>query len=360
MSSIGIHGGSSSGGGGGTEADPSEVDIIQVGSAGITLGQKTAALSFPVVFPSDGTLPLPSGAATSAKQDTLLTELQLKADLSETQPVSGPQTDAEARATKTASGTINDVNDIISLALTGNQGVLVFFSNNSSLSAQLVAQVSHDNTNWSETSWVLVSNGNVRNSLYRLRDADAAGHWMVFIPGGATNVRVKCNSFVSGSVDVAIAATNTPFQEISFVGRPETDTAPPFGIAQVGGPFGQAAGYLRAAWTTNAEPAQNDVGFVTRPRPFRATTSAVTAVADTASSAQLLASNGGRVGATIMNDSSAVLYVKFGATASATDYTVRLVQYAYYEVPFGYFGRIDGIWASDPGDGAARITELTT
>ena len=31
---------------------------------------------------------LPTGAATSAKQDTLLTELQLKADLTETQPVS--------------------------------------------------------------------------------------------------------------------------------------------------------------------------------------------------------------------------------------------------------------------------------
>lgn len=33
------------------------------------------------------TLPLPTGAATSAKQDLLLTELQLKADLTETQPV---------------------------------------------------------------------------------------------------------------------------------------------------------------------------------------------------------------------------------------------------------------------------------
>ena len=35
-----------------------------------------------------GTVSLPTGAATSAKQDTLLTELQLKADLTETQPVS--------------------------------------------------------------------------------------------------------------------------------------------------------------------------------------------------------------------------------------------------------------------------------
>ena len=82
-------------------------------------------------------------------------------------------------------------------------------------------------------------------------------------------------------------------------------------------------------------------------------------VSDTGSTAQLLAANADRLGATITNDSSAALYVKLGTTASTTDYTVRLVQYAYYEVPFGYTGRIDGIWASDPGDGAARITELT-
>ena len=37
---------------------------------------------------SVASLPLPTGAATSAKQDALLAELQLKADLTETQPVS--------------------------------------------------------------------------------------------------------------------------------------------------------------------------------------------------------------------------------------------------------------------------------
>lgn len=36
-----------------------------------SLGIKTAANSLPVVLPSDGVLPLPTGAATSAKQDTL-------------------------------------------------------------------------------------------------------------------------------------------------------------------------------------------------------------------------------------------------------------------------------------------------
>lgn len=82
-------------------------------------------------------------------------------------------------------------------------------------------------------------------------------------------------------------------------------------------------------------------------------------VADTGSSTTLLAANTSRLGCSIQNDSSAVLYLKCGATASATDYTARLVQYAYWEAPYGYTGVIDGIWASDPGDGAARVTEFT-
>lgn len=88
-------------------------------------------------------------------------------------------------------------------------------------------------------------------------------------------------------------------------------------------------------------------------------TSTTSLVADNASVQTLLAANTNRLGATIANDSSAALYVKLGSAASATDYTARVAQYGYYEVPFGYQGIITGIWASDPGDGAARITELT-
>lgn len=94
-------------------------------------------------------------------------------------------------------------------------------------------------------------------------------------------------------------------------------------------------------------------------KELRSATATTSQVADTASSATLLAANTDRLGATIANDSSAVLFVKFGTTASSTDYSARLPQYAYLEVPYGYTGRIDGIWASDPNDGAARITEFT-
>lgn len=88
-------------------------------------------------------------------------------------------------------------------------------------------------------------------------------------------------------------------------------------------------------------------------------TSSMSIVADNAANVTLLASNTARLGATIANDSSAPLYVCLQATASLTKYTVRIPQYGYYEVPFGYTGIIDGIWETDPGDGAARVTELT-
>lgn len=80
-------------------------------------------------------------------------------------------------------------------------------------------------------------------------------------------------------------------------------------------------------------------------------------VSGSATSVTVLASNANRVGATVYNDSSAILYLKLGATASTSSYTVQLPANAYYEVPARYTGIIDGIWAS--ATGVARVTELT-
>jgi len=89
----------------------------------------------------------------------------------------------------------------------------------------------------------------------------------------------------------------------------------------------------------------------------RAVTPTQTTVAGSASSVSILAANASRKGATISNDSSAILYLKLGTTASATSYSIKMYQDDYYEVPYGYIGAIDGIWASATGN--ARITELT-
>lgn len=84
---------------------------------------------------------------------------------------------------------------------------------------------------------------------------------------------------------------------------------------------------------------------------------AVTAnVASSASSVTLLSERLGRLGFSIYNDSTQVLYVKYGATASSSSYTVQVVAGGFFEDPFAYSGRVDGIWAS--ANGNARVTQV--
>ena len=93
-------------------------------------------------------------------------------------------------------------------------------------------------------------------------------------------------------------------------------------------------------------------------------TNVAAAVGDTV----LLAANKNRKIATVFNDSSAILYLKFGSGASTTSFTVRLAAYSYYEVPVGmsamingtarpYNGQINGYWAAATGN--ARVTEVS-
>lgn len=91
--------------------------------------------------------------------------------------------------------------------------------------------------------------------------------------------------------------------------------------------------------------------------PYSATAT-VTSVADSASNVTLLAANVARVGATFFNDSTELLYLKLGSTATTSSFTVKVNPQGYYELPSGYAGIVDGIWAAD-GSGAARVTELS-
>lgn len=94
-------------------------------------------------------------------------------------------------------------------------------------------------------------------------------------------------------------------------------------------------------------------------RERRGTTATNTTVADSATSGTLLASNAARVSATVTNDSSARLYVLYGSgTASSTSYTFFL-DTGETVVVDDFTGQLTGVWATDPNDGAARVTEVT-
>ena len=195
------------------------------------------------------------GLATSAKQDTLLTELQLKADLTETQPVSLASVPTHA---VTQSGT-----------------------------------------------WTEANSAAIKTAVETIDNAISGSEMQVDVVGALP------------------AGTN-------------------------------AIGKLSA----NSGVDIGDVDVTSTVLPTGAGTSSVTSVADTTTSATLIASNSARKEVIITNDSSATLYVKYGTTASSTNYTVSLDRGdSLFEDR--YTGRVDGIWATDPNDGAARITEIT-
>ena len=93
----------------------------------------------------------------------------------------------------------------------------------------------------------------------------------------------------------------------------------------------------------------------------------VTSVPSSASSVTLFAENTQAHGRVVYNDSTAVLYLKFGADASTTSYTVQIAANSSYTFPLGsngiytgqfdgiYSGQVDAVWASVNGN--ARVTE---
>lgn len=109
----------------------------------------------------------------------------------------------------------------------------------------------------------------------------------------------------------------------------------------------------------NANPAQNAYGVSARVIPTASGTAPVTSVASSITVVTLLAVNTSRIGASFYNDSANILYLKWGANAATSDYTVKMQAGAFYEVPPWpiYTGIITGIW--DVATGSCLITELT-
>jgi hypothetical protein len=100
----------------------------------------------------------------------------------------------------------------------------------------------------------------------------------------------------------------------------------------------------------------NNIGDVDIASTPKVTSATLANVASSATNVTLFASNAAAKGRMIHNDSTAVLYVKFGATATSSSYTVKMASDSYYEFPEPvYTGIVDGIWAS--ANGAARCTE---
>jgi hypothetical protein len=90
--------------------------------------------------------------------------------------------------------------------------------------------------------------------------------------------------------------------------------------------------------------------------PIKSTLTTVTRVSSSTSNTVLASGYANRLGLSVHNDSAQDLYLKLGASAGATSWTIKMAAQGYFEVPAGYTGQVDGFWAA--ADGYAFVTEL--
>lgn len=108
-------------------------------------------------------------------------------------------------------------------------------------------------------------------------------------------------------------------------------------------------------WTINAVTSISSTVTTTN---RTCSTATLSNVSGSVTSVTVLALNANRQMATVVNDSTSTLYLKFGSTASTTSYTVAIAGSGYYELPSPvYTGILTGIWVAAVG--AARVTEIT-
>lgn len=309
-----------------------------------SLGQKTMAASVPVVIASDQSAVPVSGTVTTSD------------------PANGtPGTAAPAQATQVG----------------GTDGTnLRALKTNAAGNLMVDASVAVINNNVTSVAGTAVTAGN---------GTAGAGSQRVVIASDNTafTVNVGTSGLPTGAATEATLAklplaqgSTTSGQSGTLTQGAVTTAAPTYTTGQTSPLSLTTTGALRTDASGSTQPVSGTVAATqsgtwtvqpgntanTTPWLVKEVTSATATnsnVSGSATSVTLLASNANRLGATIYNDSTAILYVNLaGNAASITNYTVQLVSGAYYELPTPhlYTGAITGIWAS--ATGAARVTEL--
>lgn len=245
-----------------------------------------------------------------------------------TQPVSGPLTDTQLRATPVP------VSGTVTVTPSGTQNVSIVSTITLPVSGPLTdtqlratpVPVSGTVTSNIGTTGGLALDATLTNSTQKTQNVDGTG-----------NV-VGPNQTISGTnyLPVVLASSGTP------------GAAVPARTIQVGGSDGTNIQTLKVS-TTGVLAVSTTSDAVS--------TASLTNVASSTSSQQILAANATRKSVIIMNDSTGKQMVKYGTTASATSLTVIIPANSYWEMPLPvYTGRMDAI--SSNTNGAMRITEL--
>jgi hypothetical protein len=261
------------------------------------------------------TLPLPTGAATEAKQDTLLTELEKKADLTETQPVSIASSPLPTGGATSAKQLPDDHNVNVSNFPTTQQVAAISWplpsgastaanqaniSTNTLSSATSLIDVETNQTDGSQKSQIVDSSGNVIDA-----EADHLGKYHLAV---TFNQDVNEDTNNSSAVNLASGATfaGLPTSTLGVVGLQwslNTDQNCTVYIEQSNGSH-TGLGTVETNGTTTLTGTSTvfERSFV---------------VGDTIS----VAGETDRIIATIASDTSLTVTVAFSTTASGTAYT---------------------------------------
>lgn len=126
-------------------------------------------------------------------------------------------------------------------------------------------------------------------------------------------------------------------------------------LSTISGQLPPSLGAQASASSLSVVPATGAIFTTAAPT---STTGTITSVAASTSTTVVLASNTSRKGFVIYNDSLNWLYLAFAATASTTAFSSKLQAGAAYDTgAINYTGVLSAVWSA--ASGSARVTELT-
>ena len=299
---------------------------------------------------SAASLPLPTGAATTSKQDDIISAIN---NITVPAPVGGA-TEAEQQAQTALLTTIDADTSALAGAVSGTE-----------LQVDIVSGVQTDALTDTQLRATPVS---VDTGLTPLTDTQLRA---TPVPVSGT---VTANTGLTQPLtDTQLRATAVPISGTVTANTGLTQPTTPSDTQPVSAsslplPTGAATAAnqqtdaltdteLRASPVVVDLGSNNDVtitGTVTT-QEIRPATPAVANVTMTGSSVTLQALNNDRKGLYIFNDSGVTVYVKCGTSASATSFTIKMVDQSYYELPQPiYTGLVTALGAS----GEVRVTEI--
>lgn len=342
---------------------------------------------------------LPSGAATSAKQDTGNTSLA-SIDGKITAVNTGAVVVASGAITETNSGAIKTSVELIDDAIKADDAAFTPGTTKVMMAGYEFDDTTPDSVDEGDAGAARMSAN--RNVYTQIRDAagnergmnvDASGNAQVDLAAVSTALYVEQPTAASLNMTEANSgaiATSLAALDNSVDGNYLNVNANIAGTDMVSG-SGTATGALRVEIANNgtgtvglnagtnaigklAANSGVDIGDVdvtslpvafnagstssTTQRVIQATgaTGTLANVAGSASSVTLQAANTARIKLIMYNDSTADCYVKYGSTASATSFTWLMAAGSHIEES-DYNGIVTGIWTSATGN--MRVTEVT-